>query len=77
VYTADCIDLANSKRKVLCTWWVSNEVMVNVYDKHNPSNACSVLALLTTTWLETHQVHNTFSFEFARSKQSAVYSIGW
>jgi len=22
--TAVCIDLANSKRKVLCTWWVCN-----------------------------------------------------
>jgi len=22
--TAVCIDLANSKQKVLCTWWVSN-----------------------------------------------------
>jgi len=27
----------------------------------------TVLALLTTTWLETHQVHSTFRFEFARS----------
>ena len=32
----------------------------------------SVLVLLTTTWLETHQVHSTFCFEFARSKQSVV-----
>ena len=22
--TADCVDLANSKREVPCTWWVSN-----------------------------------------------------
>ena len=22
--TADCVDLANSKQEVLCTWWVSN-----------------------------------------------------
>jgi len=27
--TADCVDLANSKRKVLCTWWVSNLVVVS------------------------------------------------
>jgi len=32
----------------------------------------SVLSLLTTTWLETHQVYSTFCFEFARSTQSAV-----
>ena len=22
INTADCVDLANSKREVLCTWWV-------------------------------------------------------
>jgi len=27
--TADCVYLANSKQKVLCTLWVSNYVMVN------------------------------------------------
>jgi len=27
--TADCVDLANLKRKVLCTWWVSNQVVVS------------------------------------------------
>jgi len=32
----------------------------------------TVLVLLTTTWLETHQVHSTFRIEFARSTQSAV-----
>ena len=32
----------------------------------------SVPALLTTTWLVTHQVHSTFRFEFARSMQTAV-----
>ena len=32
----------------------------------------SILVLLTTTWLETHQVQSTFRFEFARSMQSAV-----
>ena len=26
---ADCADLANSKRKVLSTWWVSKSVMVS------------------------------------------------
>ena len=35
----------------------------------------SVLALLTTTWLGTHQVHSTFRFEFARSTQSAVKTL--
>ena len=28
-FTADCVDLANSKRKVLCTRGVSNQVMNN------------------------------------------------
>jgi len=32
----------------------------------------SILVLLTTTCLETHQVHSTFRFKFARSTQSAV-----
>jgi len=32
---ADCIDLANSKQKVLCTWWVSNQVVVS-----NASTLC-------------------------------------
>ena len=36
-----------------------------------------VLALLTTTWLETHQVHSTFHFEFARSMQTAVSINLW
>jgi len=36
------------------------------------TTAVHALELLTTTWLETHQVHSTFRFEFARSTQSAV-----
>ena len=37
----------------------------------------SVLVLLTTTWLETHQVHSTFRFEIARSTQPAVLDQLW
>ena len=68
--TADCIDLANSKWEVLCTWWISNWVMVNsvvVYIQQQFA-ACAL-----HNSIRNHQVHRTSHFEFARSTQSAVW----
>ena len=74
IHTADCVDLANSKWEVLCTWWF----LIELCNAH-AANCCCIYTttLLTITQLEIHQAHSTSHFEFARSTQSAVYIHAW